>query len=112
MSSPFRVICAALLLAPLSAFAGAVIREPGAIYLEDLTPKPVKLAMLAPAPIYYQSDMARYLGTLRKGQLVELQAVGDHAYRVRGQAQQGQVAGWVDPKNLSPLKKEFLSALK
>ena len=112
MSSPFRVLCAALLLVPLSAFAGAVIREPGAIYLEDLTPKPVKLAMLAPAPIYYQSDMARYLGTLRKGQLVELQAVGDHAYRVRGQAQQGQVAGWVDPKNLSPLKKEFLSALK
>lgn len=112
MSSPFRVLCAALLLAPLSALAGAVIREPGAIYLEDLTPKPVKLAMLAPAPIYYQSDMARYLGTLRKGQLVELQAVGDHAYRVRGQAQQGQVAGWVDPKNLSPLKKEFLSALK
>jgi hypothetical protein len=112
MSPLLRFFFTALLLAPLSAAAGAVIREPGAIYLEDLTPKSVKLATTAATPIYYQNDMARYLGTLRKGQLVELQAVADHAYRVRGQAQQGQVAGWVDPRNLSPLKKEFLSALK
>ena len=92
--------------------AGAVIREPGAIYLEDFMEKPVRLATVAAAPIFYQSDMARYLGTLRKGQLVELQAVGEHAYRIRGQAQQGQVAGWIHPKYLVPLKKEFLAALK
>jgi len=97
---------------PRPAAAGAVIREPGAIYLEDLISKPVRVATTAATPIYYQSDMGRYLGTLRKGQFVEVQAVADHAYRVRGQAQQGQVAGWVDPKNLAPLKKEFLSALK
>src|SRR6266545_6302677 len=112
MSPLFRLFFTAMLLAPFSASAGAVIREPGAIYLEDLTPKSVKLTTLVPTPIYYQNDMARYLGTLRKGQIVEVQAVADHAYRVRGQAQQGQVAGWVDPRNLSPLKKEFLSALK
>jgi hypothetical protein len=92
--------------------AGAVIREPGAIYLEDFMEKPVRLATVAQAPIFYQSDMGRYLGTLRKGQLVELQAVSPNAYRIRGQAQQGQVAGWIDPKFLAPLKKEFLSALK
>jgi hypothetical protein len=95
-----------------SSHAGAVIREPGAIYLEDFLEKPVRLATLAQAPIFYHSDMARYLGTLRKGQLVELQAVSENAYRIRGQAQQGQVAGWVDPKFLAPLKKEFLAALK
>ena len=27
-------------------------------------------------------------------------------------AQQGQVAGWVEAKDLSPLKKEFLASLK
>jgi len=43
---------------------------------------------------------------------VELQAVSDHAYRIRGMAQQGQVAGWVDPKYLNPLKKDFLENLK
>jgi hypothetical protein len=97
---------------PLALQAGAVIREPGAVYLEDFMEKPVRLATVAEAPIFYHSDMARYLGTLRKGQLVELQAVGENAYRIRGQAQQGQVAGWIDPKFLAPLKKEFLAALK
>lgn len=92
--------------------SGAVIREEGAIYLEDLLMKPARLATVADAPIYYQSDLGRYLGTLRKGQIVELQAVSDSAYRVRGMAQQGQVAGWVDPASLNPLKKDFLENLK
>lgn len=92
--------------------SGAVIREEGAIYLEDLLVKPARLATVGDAPIYYHSDFARYLGTLKKGQIVELQAVSDKAYRVRGMAQQGQVAGWVDPKFLNPLKKDFLDNLK
>ena len=80
--------------------------------MEDLLTKPVRLTTLAPAPIFYQSDMARYLGTLKPGQQVELQAVGEGAYRGKGNAQQGQVAGWVDPKYLTPLKKEFLENLR
>jgi hypothetical protein len=47
-----------------------------------------------------------------KGQLVEVQAVSDGAYRVRGLAQQGQVLGWIEPRYLSPLKPEFLANLK
>jgi hypothetical protein len=107
--------CLALLLLSVSAYAatsGAVIREEGSIYLEDLLMKPARLATVEDAPIYYHSDLGRYLGTLKKGQIVELQAVTDHAYRVRGMAQQGQVAGWVDPKSLNPLKKDFLENLK
>jgi hypothetical protein len=92
--------------------SGAVIREQGAIYLEDLLMKPARLATVADAPIFYLNDLQRYLGTLKKGQIVELQAVTDKAYRVRGLAQQGQVAGWVDPKYLNPLKKDFLENLK
>lgn len=92
--------------------AGALLREEGAIYLEDLLPRPVKLATVQDAPIFWKIDLGKYLGTLRKGQLVEIQAVGDGAYRVRGQAQQGQVLGWVEPKYLSPLKPEFLANLK
>ena len=41
-----------------------------------------------------------------------MQAVADGAYRVRGLAQQGQVAGWVEPKFLNPLKQDFLENLK
>jgi hypothetical protein len=101
-------LCASAHAATIS---GAVIRETGAIYLEDFVPQPVRLATVADAPIYYKKDLKRYLGTLKKGQFVELQAVSENAYRVRGVAQQGQVAGWVEAKYLSPLKKEFLASL-
>jgi len=102
------LLCASAFGAP----SGAVVREEGAIYLEDLLPKPVRLATMEDAPIYYKIDLARYLGTLKKGQIVELQAVADGAYRVRGLAQQGQVAGWMEPAFLNPLKKDFLENLK
>ncbi len=111
-SSHLRALFAAIALAPAFAHAGAVIREPGAVYLEDFVKQPVKLATLADTQIFYQSDLARYLGTLRKGQLVELQAVGENAYRVRGKAQQGQVAGWVAAAALTPLKADFLENLR
>ena len=106
------ILTAALALSPLEGNAGAVIREPGAIYLEDLLKKPVQLATLTDAPIFYQSDLRRFLGVLRKGQLVELQALSEGAYRVRGKAQQGQVVGWVEAQHLTALKKEFLAALR
>jgi hypothetical protein len=103
----------ALLGAPVSGSAtGVVIREDGAIYLEDLLTKPVKLATIQDAPVFWKIDLQKYLGVMRKGQLVEVQAVSDGAYRVRGQAQQGQVLGWVEPKYLSPLKPDFLASLK
>jgi hypothetical protein len=106
-------VAAVLLCASVRAgSSGAVIREEGAIYLEDLLVKPARLATVADTPIYYHIDLGRYLGTLQKGQIVELQAVSDGAYRVRGMAQQGQVAGWVEPKYLNPLKKDFLENLK
>jgi hypothetical protein len=109
---PHLLIAAFLCASAHAATSGAVIREPGAIYLEDLLPKPVKIVTIVDAPIYYKIDLQRYLGTLRKGQFVELQAVSDNAYRVRGMAQQGQVAGWVEARFLTPLKKEFLASLK
>lgn len=102
-----------LCLAPLPGpAAGGLLREDGAIYLEDLLSRPVKLATVQDAPVFWKIDLQKYLGVIRKGQLVEVQAVGDHAYRVRGLAQQGQVLGWIEPRFLSPLKPEFLQNLK
>ncbi len=110
----FRLLLVALALIalPCASQAGAVIREPGAIYLEDFSAHPIRIPVRQDSPIYYQSDLGRYLGTLAKGQVVELQAVSDNAYRVRGVAQQGQVAGWVLPAALAPLKQEFLANLR
>jgi len=105
-------LVAVLTLATASAWAAAVIREPGAIYLEDFLSRPVKLATLSETEIFYKSDLARYLGTVRKGEIVELQAVSEGAYRVRARAQQGPVVGWLNPAALTPLKAEFLENLR
>ncbi|HEV7401448.1 MAG TPA: hypothetical protein VGO11_00920 [Chthoniobacteraceae bacterium] len=110
---PLLLLCCAVsALAAPKPPTGQLLREPGAIYLEDFAKHSVKIGVTADAPIFFQPDKVRSLGVLRAGQLVELQAVSDTLYRVRGQAQQGQVAGWVDPKFLGPLKPEFLAALK
>jgi hypothetical protein len=111
---PALCLAAAFLVAGTAdaAPSGAVIREPGAIYLEDLLQRPVRLTVLADAPIYSHSSKDRSLGILRKGQQAELQAVGEEMYRVRGLARQGQVAGWVEPHFLAPLKKEFVENLR
>ena len=91
-----------------------LVRERGAIYLEDFLDQPYRLRVEREAPIYYNADLARLLGTLRRGQLVELQAVDDKRglLRVRGQAQQGQVAGWVAARSVSALDPAFVVGLR
>ena len=107
----------ALLLAlalPALALAGSNLpREEGAIYLEDLELKPLKLATTADANVASKPVEGAYLGTIRRNSPVELLAVTDGGLaRVRGQAQQGGVAGWVDLRTLTPLKAEFLDSLR
>ena len=48
----------------------------------------------------------------KRAKQVELQAVTDTMFRVKGIAKQGQVVGWVDPKFLGALKPDFLANLK
>jgi hypothetical protein len=108
-------VCAFVLLAAISSGAlqaGPIIREEGAIYLSDFATKPMKLKVLEPAPAYFNLTDGRYAGTLKAPQVVELQAISDKAYRVRGNAQQGQILGWVAPGFLQPIPKEVLEALK
>ena len=89
-------------------------RESGAIYLDDFFDQPYRLKVLQDTAIYYNSDLARFLGTLRRGQLVELQAVNDKRglLRVRGLAGQGQVVGWVEARFVSALDPEFVVGLR
>lgn len=106
---------AAALLTPLAAVrAEGLPREKGAIYLEDFFPKAYHLRVLTDAPIYFNSDQARFLGTLRRDQLVELQAVSETqgVLRVRGQASQGQVVGWVPARYVTPLDASFVDGLR
>lgn len=89
-----------------------IIREQGAIYLSDFAAKSMKIKVREPAPGYFDLSGNRYVGTLRAPQIVELQAISDTSYRVRGNAQQGQVLAWIDPKFLEPIPPAVIDALK
>ncbi|CAN5157960.1 hypothetical protein BH23VER1_BH23VER1_20150 [soil metagenome] len=71
-------------------------REPGAVYVEDLFDRPLRLRVKKPAPIYYQLNAQRLAGTLVSDQAVQVVALSDKkAFRVRGRATHGGVSGWV-----------------
>lgn len=111
VKAPFLAIGLALLSA--HSFAGSALpREEGATYLEDLAIKPVKLAVIAEAPVQSQLVDGRYLGVLRRGSTAEVLAISDTHLRVRGTAQQGGVAGWVPMSSLTPLRPEFVESVK
>ena len=89
-------------------------REKGAFYLEDFFRRPYRLEVLVDAPIYFNADAARFLGTVHRGQVVELLAVmgSGGLFRVRGQAQQGQVVGWMPARYVTPLDPSFIEGLR
>ncbi len=113
---PIPVVVVALLTLNLGLLVAdtnsKLSREKGALYLEDLLEEPIKLKVLKPANTYGTLKGKRYLGTLRVGQEVTLLAISDRAYRVRGKAQQGQIAGWAGPTFFRKLEPEFVENLK
>lgn len=111
MKAPFLALGLALLTSHASA-ASALPRETGAIYLEDLAIKPVKLTVIGEAAVHSQLTSGNYLGNLRKGTPAEVIAISDTAVRVRGTAQQGGVVGWVPAAGLTPMRADFIESVK
>jgi hypothetical protein len=109
-----RFLLPALVLA-LSCVAPAapIVREPGAIYLSDFGVKPLRLKVLESAPAYFDTAQSRYAGNLRFPQIVQIEGLDANGLlRVRGNAQQGGIAAWVDPKFLEPLPENFAENLR
>lgn len=75
--------------------SSSLVQEEGAVYLEGLIKKEIKVRVTQTAPLYANLTAERWLGNLFPNQEVTLLAIGEKAYRVRGQAKQGQVAGWI-----------------
>ena len=118
MKAPFLALGLAFLTTQACAASAAphpvsaLPRETGAIYLEDLAIRHVKLAVIGDAAVYSQITNGNYLGILRKGTVAEVVAISDTAVRVRGTAQQGGVVGWVPATGLTPMKPEFIESVK
>jgi hypothetical protein len=113
--SHVKALLVTLGLAMLAGHASAVTalpHESGAVYLEDLAIKPVRLTVVGEAPVYSQITSGRYLGILRRGTTADVVAIADGLLRVRGTAQQGGVVGWVPATGLTPLKQDFIDSVR
>ena len=118
--SVFVAAAAAACLMFVSALPGQQSRsrlgsqtEPGSLYIEDILPKPVRLSVAGDSVIYYQLDLQRPLGQMAPGTSVQLVAMTDASYKVRGRARHGDVAGWMrkeDLKSADPLLYDKLKA--
>jgi len=85
--------------------------EPGAFYVEDILPKPIRLTVISECYIYYQNDLKRVLGSMAPNTNVQIIAMANGLYKVRGRARHGDVAGWMhiaDLKSPDPLLAEKL----
>ncbi|MFV1996365.1 MAG: hypothetical protein ACC661_13085 [Verrucomicrobiales bacterium] len=87
-------------------------REAGAIYFEEILDQPLKLKVLRETKVYLQLNGQRAVGTLIPGREVELLAMSDKAYRVRGRARHDQGAGWVRPADLEGMTENLKENLK
>ena len=104
-----RVALLLLAACVVTAVAGPIVREPGAIYLSDFHEKLPRFRLLAPAPCYFEATMQRYAGTLRFPQAVQLDAISAQGMlRVRGNAKQGGVAAWIEPQYVTGLPENYL----
>ncbi|MBE2203590.1 MAG: hypothetical protein IAE94_04575 [Chthoniobacterales bacterium] len=93
--------------------AAPLIREPGAIYLSDFGLKPLKLKLTAPAPAHFDTAQARFAGTLRFPQIVQIEGLSANGLlRIRGNAQQGGIAAWLSPEFVEPLPEHFVENLQ
>ncbi|MBJ7259521.1 MAG: hypothetical protein JHD33_08275 [Chthoniobacterales bacterium] len=108
-----KVASALLLLTASFSLGGPIAREPGVIYLSDFEIKDPRFPLTAGAPCYFDSNMKRYAGTLRFPQRVELDAVSPAGmYRVRGNARQGGVAAWIEPRFLGGVPEDLVPKLR
>ena len=86
--------------------------DPEVVYLAQTLPKPLELKVIKEAPVFSDKDGETKLGTLKSDQTVQVEAITDKVYRVRGQGTRDGIAGWVAPWAFSSKDPEFVARLK
>ena len=89
-----------------------LVQEEGAIYLEGMVEPELVVRVSTQVPAYTTLQADRWIGTLASNQNAVLLAVSDKAYRLRGRAKQGQIAGWVSKAAVSGLPEDFEANLR
>ena len=86
--------------------------DPSVIYLNEHIDRRIQLLITKPATAYATKKGQRRLGVYPANTKVELIAITDKAYRVKGKASHAGVTGWVNPQLLASKDKDFIENLK
>lgn len=86
--------------------------EPDVVYLRQWLDEPLKLKVVKEAPVFSDHKGSHRLGTLKADQTVELEAITDKVFRVRGQGTHHGIAGWVAPWAFTAEDPEFVTRLR
>lgn len=105
-------LCLILPLAAESKRKSLLDSDPDVVYLAEIVKKPLKLKVVKEAPVYSSKQGHHRLGTLKAGQDVQLEAITEDVYRVRGQGTRNGIAGWVAPWAFSSNDPDFVEHLK
>ncbi len=107
-----------LLLQPLAAQLRHIERkslldsDPDVVYLEQTLKKPIELSVIKEAPVFSDKEGQHKLGTLKADQKVQLEAITEKIYRVRGRGTRDGIAGWVAPWAFTSTDPDFVANLK
>lgn len=86
--------------------------DPDVVYLNEYLDRSITLLVVKPTTVYATKKGGRRLGAFKANTKVELLAMTDKAYRVKGQASHAGVIGWVNPNLLASKDKDFIANLK
>lgn len=109
-----------LLLLSLSVTSGEIKRitfsginsDPLVLYTEEFTPDTLKFEVIESRPVYASKTGKQRLGALKTGTICELIGFDHRAFKIKGTAKHGGVAGWVSPHALSCNDPDFIENFK
>jgi hypothetical protein len=88
-------------------------RAPDIIHLGDFLEKPIKLQVKENTDVFSDKNAKNRIGTLLGDQSVQLEAMTEWAYKVRGKGEKYGIVGWVNPRSFDCKEDtEFIEHLK
>ncbi|MGB0990967.1 MAG: hypothetical protein ACPG32_00685 [Akkermansiaceae bacterium] len=86
--------------------------DPDVVYLKEHLERSIHLMTTQSVTVYSSKNGGRRLGSIPAKTKVELIAITEKAYKVKGKARHNTLSGWVSPKLMASKDKNFIANLK
>ena len=106
------LLCILLNFSHAQAAESRLNQDPEVVYMEEFAKKPLIFLTVKATPIHIAKNGGRRIGYIAEGTKVELLAMNDKAYRIKGPGKNGQLVGWTAPRYLASKDPEFVANLK